>query len=33
MYCYFDNEPKTHAPFDAQRLTERLGLRALHSVA
>nr|WP_254213285.1 DUF72 domain-containing protein [Burkholderia multivorans] len=28
VYCYFDNDAKTHAPFDAQRLMERLGLHA-----
>jgi uncharacterized protein YecE (DUF72 family) len=26
VYCYFDNDAKTHAPFDAQRLMQRLGL-------
>src|SRR5262245_31597975 len=25
VYCYFDNDVKVHAPFDAQRLMERLG--------
>jgi uncharacterized protein YecE (DUF72 family) len=25
IYCYFDNDAKTHAPFDAQRLMQRLG--------
>ncbi|TPQ36693.1 DUF72 domain-containing protein [Cupriavidus pinatubonensis] len=25
VYCYFDNDQKVHAPFDAQRLRERLG--------
>jgi uncharacterized protein YecE (DUF72 family) len=24
VYCYFDNDAKTHAPFDAQRLMKRL---------
>ncbi|MFM0056929.1 DUF72 domain-containing protein [Paraburkholderia phytofirmans] len=33
VYCYFDNDAKTHAPFDAQRLMERLGLQAVPSVA
>ena len=27
VYCYFDNDAKTNAPFDAQRLMERLGLQ------
>jgi uncharacterized protein YecE (DUF72 family) len=27
VYCYFDNDAKTHAPFDAQRLMQRLNLR------
>jgi uncharacterized protein YecE (DUF72 family) len=27
VYCYFDNDIKVWAPFDAQRLAERLGLR------
>lgn len=26
VYCYFDNDQKVHAPFDAQRLRERLAL-------
>ncbi|WP_374674839.1 DUF72 domain-containing protein [Ideonella sp.] len=26
IYCYFDNDIKVHAPFDAQRLAERLGV-------
>jgi uncharacterized protein YecE (DUF72 family) len=26
VYCYFDNDVKVHAPFDAKRLTEMLGL-------
>ncbi|EIF30779.1 hypothetical protein BCh11DRAFT_06285 [Burkholderia sp. Ch1-1] len=26
VYCYFDNDAKTHAPFDAQRLMKRLGV-------
>ncbi len=24
VYCYFDNDAKVHAPFDAQRLARRL---------
>lgn len=28
VFCYFDNDAKTHAPFDAQRLMQRLGLQA-----
>jgi uncharacterized protein YecE (DUF72 family) len=27
VYCYFDNDAKVHAPFDAQTLTMKLGLR------
>ncbi|MGH8214353.1 MAG: DUF72 domain-containing protein [Rhodanobacteraceae bacterium] len=27
VYCYFDNDVKAHAPFDAARLAEKLGLR------
>ena len=27
LFCYFDNDIKVHAPFDAQRLMQRLGLR------
>jgi hypothetical protein len=26
VYCYFDNDVKVHAPFDAARLARRLGL-------
>jgi uncharacterized protein YecE (DUF72 family) len=26
IYCFFDNDAKVHAPFDAQRLMQRLGL-------
>jgi uncharacterized protein YecE (DUF72 family) len=26
LFCYFDNDIKVHAPFDARRLLERLGL-------
>ena len=28
VYCYFDNDIKVKAPFDAQRLMQKLGLRA-----
>lgn len=28
VYCYFDNDAKVHAPFDAQRLAAMLGLDA-----
>jgi len=28
VYCYFDNDIKGKAPFDAQRLMQKLGLRA-----
>jgi uncharacterized protein YecE (DUF72 family) len=28
VYVYFDNDAKVHAPFDAMRLMERLGIRA-----
>jgi uncharacterized protein YecE (DUF72 family) len=28
VYCYFDNDAKVRAPFDAQRLACKLGLRA-----
>ena len=28
VYCYFDNDAKVRAPFDAIRLTEMLGLRS-----
>lgn len=27
VYCYFDNDAKVHAPFDAQRIATMLGLR------
>ena len=27
VYVYFDNDAKVHAPFDAQRLAERVGVR------
>jgi uncharacterized protein YecE (DUF72 family) len=30
VYCYFDNDAKTHAPFDAQRLMQRLDLTLPH---
>jgi uncharacterized protein YecE (DUF72 family) len=26
LYCYFDNDIKVHAPYDALRLIERLGV-------
>jgi len=26
VYCYFDNDMKVHAPFDARRLAQRLGI-------
>lgn len=26
VYCYFDNDAKVHAPFDAQALAARLGV-------
>ncbi len=26
VYCYFDNDAKVHAPFDARRLIQKLGL-------
>jgi uncharacterized protein YecE (DUF72 family) len=26
VYCYFDNDIKVHAPYDAKRLIEALGL-------
>lgn len=26
VYCYFDNDAKVHAPFDARRLAQRLGI-------
>ncbi|MBF8757213.1 DUF72 domain-containing protein [Pseudomonas guariconensis] len=26
IYCYFDNDQKVHAPYDARRLLEKLGL-------
>jgi uncharacterized protein YecE (DUF72 family) len=26
LYCYFDNDIKVHAPFDARKLMEKLGL-------
>jgi uncharacterized protein YecE (DUF72 family) len=31
VYCYFDNDVKVKAPFDALRLREKLGLAQLHS--
>jgi uncharacterized protein YecE (DUF72 family) len=27
IYCFFDNDAKVHAPFDAQKLMQRLGLQ------
>ncbi|RQR33363.1 DUF72 domain-containing protein [Burkholderia sp. Bp9143] len=33
VYCYFDNDAKTNAPFDARRLMERLGLHAHDAAA
>jgi uncharacterized protein YecE (DUF72 family) len=27
VYCYFDNDAKVKAPFDAMKLAEKLGLR------
>lgn len=27
VYCYFDNDAKVHAPFDALALADRLGVR------
>jgi uncharacterized protein YecE (DUF72 family) len=27
VYCYFDNDAKVKAPFDAMKLSEKLGLR------
>ena len=27
VFCYFDNDIKVHAPYDAQRLMAALGLR------
>ncbi|PRE54382.1 DUF72 domain-containing protein [Burkholderia sp. AU12872] len=33
VYCYFDNDAKTNAPFDAQRLMARLGLHAHEAAA
>ncbi|MFP5392558.1 MAG: DUF72 domain-containing protein [Gammaproteobacteria bacterium] len=29
LYCYFDNDIKVHAPFDARKLAEKLGLPLL----
>lgn len=26
VYCYFDNDQKVHAPYDARRLLGKLGL-------
>jgi uncharacterized protein YecE (DUF72 family) len=33
VYCYFDNDVKARAPFDAQRLMKRLGLQPVSSTA
>jgi uncharacterized protein YecE (DUF72 family) len=33
VYCYFDNDIKVHAPFDAQRLIEKLGLEVQHKLS
>jgi uncharacterized protein YecE (DUF72 family) len=33
VYCYFDNDAKTNAPFNAQRLMKRLGLHAHEAAA
>jgi uncharacterized protein YecE (DUF72 family) len=33
VYCYFDNDVKARAPFDAQRLMTRLGLQPVSSAA
>lgn len=33
VYCYFDNDAKAHAPFDAQRLMQRLVPSSSHSAA
>jgi uncharacterized protein YecE (DUF72 family) len=30
VYVYFDNDAKKHAPFDAARLSQRLGLPSRH---
>jgi uncharacterized protein YecE (DUF72 family) len=32
VYCYFDNDIKVHAPYDAQRLMAALGLDTHHGV-
>ena len=32
VYCYFDNDVKVRAPFDAQRLMDKLGLPVEHRV-
>jgi uncharacterized protein YecE (DUF72 family) len=31
VYCYFDNDAKVHAPFDAMRLAGKLGMRGVHA--
>lgn len=33
VFCYFDNDVKSQAPFDAQRLIERLGLQRTEPAA
>ena len=33
VYCYFDNDIKVHAPFDAQRLIEKLALEVQHKLS
>ncbi|HEX3382962.1 MAG TPA: DUF72 domain-containing protein [Paraburkholderia sp.] len=33
VYCYFDNDVKARAPFDAQRLMKRLGIQAARTPA
>ena len=33
LFCYFDNDVKVRAPYDAQRLMRRLGLPIGHAVA
>jgi uncharacterized protein YecE (DUF72 family) len=32
VYCYFDNDVKVKAPFDAQKLIEKLGLARVRSI-
>jgi uncharacterized protein YecE (DUF72 family) len=33
VYVYFDNDAKVHAPFDAMRLAERVGVGAVLPVS